>query len=76
MCRTLSINLDLRPCSIAIHGKFYYKFKVYYKVLLLVPFQNFSSLQIVQIWSINYELHFESVMITNIVYMRVYLALT
>ena len=50
-----SINIFLRPCSIAIYGKFY--------LYCLYHFRLFSSLQIVKVWSINYALHFGSVRI-------------
>ena len=53
MSGSLRINLYLRPCSIAIHEKF-----CLYSLHL---FRLFSDLYIVQIWSINYALHFRSV---------------
>ena len=58
-------HLYLRPCSIAIYGMFYLYF--------LRLFRPFSGLQI---WSINYALHFGSVKIHKIVYIGVYLVLT
>ena len=67
MSRSLSINIYLRPFSIAIYGKF-----DWYCLYLSRPF---SGLQIVQIWSVNYALQFPSVKITNIVYIGVYLVL-
>ena len=61
MSRSLSINLYLRPCSIAIYGKFYL-----YRLCLFRRF----------FWSINCELHFGSVKVHKIVYIGVYLVLT
>ena len=55
MSRSLSINFYLRSCSIAIYGKFYL-----YRLCL---FRTFSGLQI---WSINYALHFGSAKIHKI----------
>ena len=65
MSRSLSINLYLRPCSIAIYEKIYL-----YRFCLFRPFSR------LQIWSINYALHFGSVMIHKIIYIGVYLVLT
>ena len=58
MSRSLSINLYLRPSSIAIYGKFY--------LCCLYTFRLFSGLRIVQILSINYPLRFVSVKIQKI----------
>ena len=54
MSRNVRINLNLRPCSIAIYGKFY---------LYCFTISNFSGLQIVKSWSGNYVVHFGSVKI-------------
>ena len=55
MSRNVSINLYLRPCSIAIYGKFY--------LYCLYHLRLFSGLQIVKILSVIYVLHFGSVKI-------------
>ena len=65
MSRSFSIDLCLKPCSIAIYGKFYL-YRLWY-------FRPFSGLQI---WSIKNALHFSSVKIHKIVCIRVYLVLT
>ena len=65
MSRSLSINLYLRPCSIAVYEKIYL-----YRFCLFRPFSG------LQIWSINYALHFGSVKIHKIIYIGVYLVLT
>ena len=65
MSRSFSIDLCLKPCSIAIYGKFYL-YRLWY-------FRPFSGLQI---WSIKNALHFGSVKIHKIVCIRVYLVLT
>ena len=65
MSRSLSTNLYLRPGSIAIYGKFY--------LCCLYHLRLFSSLWIVQIWSINYALRFGSVKINkNCLYWSVF----
>ena len=51
MSSDISINSYLRPCSIAIFGKF---------CLYCLPISDFSDLQIVKIWYMNYALHFGS----------------
>ena len=55
MSRNVSINLYLRPCGIAIYGKFY--------LYCLYHLRLFSGLQIVDILSLNYVLHFGRVKI-------------
>ena len=55
MSKSLSINLYLRPCSTAIYGKFY--------LCCLYHCRLFSGLEIGEIWSINYALHFGCVKI-------------
>ena len=63
--RSLSIYLRLRPCSIVVYGKFY--------LYCLYYFRLFSGLLIVQICSINYALHLESVKIhKNCLYWSVF----
>ena len=67
MYSNLSINLCLRPCSIAIYGKFYLYF--------LYHLRQFSDLSILKIWSVNYVLHFESFKIcTHCLYWSVFRA--
>ena len=71
MSRNVSINLYLRPCSIAIYGKFY--------LYCLYHLRLFSGLQIVTILSVYYVSQFRSVKIHKhclyLVYL-VYLVLT
>ena len=67
MSRSLTINLYLRPCSLAIYGNFY--------LYCLYIFRLFSSLQIVQIWSKIMHYILEVSKYTNIIYIRVYLVL-
>ena len=66
MSRSLSINFYLRPCSIAIYGKFC--------LYCLYHFGLISGLLIV--WFINYALSLKVSRYTNVVYIGVYLVLT
>ena len=68
MCRSLSINLYLRPCSIAIYGEFYL-----YRLYLFRPFL-VSKLYKPGLWNTHYILEMWGY--TNIVYIGVYLVFT
>ena len=65
MPRKVIINVLLRPCGIAVYGKFYW-----------YHFRLLSGLQIVKIGSMIYPLYFASVKIRKIVYIAVFLELT
>ena len=62
-------NLYLRPCNIAIYGKFY----LYCLFTISTMFVLFSGLQIVKIQSINYALYFGSVKIHKCLYWSVFM---